>query len=202
LSNTTVNTRSRRETHKTRTRSTLREAALELFASRGYDTTTVEEIAEKAGVSARTFFRYFPTKDTVLFLSRGDWVRSVASAHLEQSVSMSDARALTASFVEVGSGLAQRRDSLLLYERAVASSPTLRGCEVDRKRVDTATIAGAIAARRGRQWPDEDCNLLAEVGLLTHHRALDRWLAGAPTADLRAMISDEFQRLTDILAGA
>lgn len=53
-------------TRTTRTRSRLQEAALRLFAARGYDATTVEDIAREAGVSHMTFFRHFPTKDAVV----------------------------------------------------------------------------------------------------------------------------------------
>jgi len=126
----------------------------------------------------------------------------VASAYLEQPGSMSDAHALSVSFVEVGSGLVQLRDSLILYERAIASSRTLRGREVDRRREDTEAIAGAIAARQRLSQPDEGCNLLAAVGLLTHNCALDRWLAGPTTVDLAETIADEFSRLTDLLGHA
>jgi AcrR family transcriptional regulator len=57
----------RRETRKRDTRHALHEAAMTLFAERGYQETTVAEIAIAAGVSPRTFFGYFPTKDAVIF---------------------------------------------------------------------------------------------------------------------------------------
>lgn len=57
----------RREQHKQHTRAALEDAALLLFGRQGYESTTVEEIADAAGVSVRTFFRYFSSKQHVLF---------------------------------------------------------------------------------------------------------------------------------------
>lgn len=56
-----------REKHSTETRQRLVEVALELFVAQGYEATTVDEIAHGADVSPRTFFRYFPTKEALLF---------------------------------------------------------------------------------------------------------------------------------------
>jgi len=190
-------TPSLRDAHKSRTRRGLREAALKLFASQGYDTTTTEEIAEKAGVSARTFFRYFPTKESVLFLGERAWVHSFVEKYRGQPDSFSDVDAMWITLSEVASGLTQSRKSLQLYERALASSPTLRGQEQDHQREDVETVAEAIAARRGLRRADEASTLLAAVCLLTFLRALGAWLAGPARASLSEIIDEEFRLLAE-----
>jgi AcrR family transcriptional regulator len=186
-----------RDKHKSQTSNALREAALKLFAARGYDATTTEEIAEKAGVSARTFFRYFPTKESVLFFGGRDWTRSVAEEYPRQAASLTDLQAMRAAFTATAPRLARRRQSLLLSMRAVASSPTLRGLQYDHVQEDIETLAAAIATRRALPAPNESCALLAAVSLLAYRRALDTWLAGPPTDDLAALITEEFRLLEE-----
>src|SRR5260221_13875291 len=63
-----------RERHAERTRDAIVAAAYELFAAKGYAETTIDEIAERADVAPRTFFRYFPAKEAVLFQGADDQV--------------------------------------------------------------------------------------------------------------------------------
>jgi AcrR family transcriptional regulator len=188
--------RALRDEHKAHTERTLRDAALKLFASQGYDTTTIDEIAEKAGVSARTFFRYFPTKESVLYLHERLWFQSLTEIYLSQPRSLSDVEALKATFVDQAPALAVKRKSLQLYTRALASSTTLRGRKQDRHKEDTDELARAVATRRGVGTPDEACFLLAAVSLLAHMRALDAWIENDDGLDL----SERVVREMDILA--
>ena len=96
---------------------------------------------------------------------------------------------------KVAPELAKRRKSLGLYERAVASSVTLRGGVQDHVQQDIATLAEAIAQRRELAEPDESCTLLAAVVLVTYRRAVLRWLAGPATKNPRDIIDDELQLL-------
>jgi AcrR family transcriptional regulator len=178
----------------------LRKAALELFASQGFDTTTTEEIAERAGVSVRTFFRYFPNKELVLFRGRYDAIQAFAQQLLDQPASSSDLDAMRAAFMASAPGFADRRKALVLYERAVASSPTLRGNEQDRYVADVHTLAKAISTRRGLAVPDERCSLLAAIGLLANRRALGRWLTGPASGDFADAVADEFDLLAELFA--
>jgi AcrR family transcriptional regulator len=189
-----------RTEQKGRTRDALRRAALELFASRGFDTTTAEDIALQAGVSGRTFFRYFPTKESVLWAGERHWVESFTQRYPVQPAELSDVDAMCATIIELAPSLGSARRSLLQYRQAVASSVTLRGREQDHTREDTEKLAEAIAARRGSDRVDESCVLLAAVGMLTYLRALEAWLAGPDDADIARVIADEFKILNENFA--
>jgi AcrR family transcriptional regulator len=190
---------SRRQAHKMRTERLLQQAALELFAKQGYDETTTEAIAEKAGVSPRTFFRYFATKESVLFVGEYDWFQTFTSDYAQQPAELSDVDAMLATLLNLAPGHEKRRRALMLYEKAVASSPTLRGGVHDRQQTDIATLADSVAKRRGLSKPDESCFLLGAVFLLTYRRALTAWMAGPASADLAAMITRNFELLKGLL---
>jgi AcrR family transcriptional regulator len=191
---------SRRQAHKMQTKRMLQLAALDLFAKLGYDETTTEAIADKAGVSPRTFFRYFATKESVLFVGESDWFQTFAEEYANQPLTLSDVDAMRATFVSLGPGWVKIRRSLLLYERAVASSPTLRGVVHDRQQNDIARLAEAIARREGRARPDERCYLLGAIGLVSYRRVLTKWLAGPASADVAELVAAEFDILKGLFA--
>jgi AcrR family transcriptional regulator len=184
-----------RDRNKESTRRALRDAALKLFAVHGYDATTTEEIAEKAGVATRTLFRYFPTKEHILYHGEEDWIHDFVGTYPTQPATLSDLDAMRATLVSLTPHFAKSRQSLLLYRRAVASSPALRGREHDHQEQIIAILAQAIAARRRRRAADEACVLVASVGLLTYLRAQDRWLAGPTNGSLARAITKEFKLL-------
>lgn len=174
---------SRRQEHKLRTQRALQQAALDLFSEQGYDDTTTDEIAERAGVSPRTFFRYFPTKESVLFVGEYGWFQSFTKQFLAQPEELGDFEAIRQTLITLAPGLAKIRKALLLYEKAVASSVTLRGGVHDRQQDDIATIADAIATRRGLGAADDGCTILATVALTTYRNALMKWLDGPQTVN-------------------
>jgi AcrR family transcriptional regulator len=198
---TQVRAQSLRDAHKKRTRLALREAALKLFASQGFDTTTIEAIAEKVGVASRTFFRYFPTKESVLFLRENAWVKSFVQIYRAEHSALGDVDAMCAALAQLASSFVQDRESQSLFRRIVASSPTLRGRIEEHLEETIQKVAEVIATRRGLSQPDESCFLLAEVGVVTHRRAMHAWLAqpGTPLSDA---IVEEFRLLKELLLNA
>jgi AcrR family transcriptional regulator len=178
----------------------LRDAALKLFAAKGYDATTAEEIAEEVGVSVRTFFRYFPLKESVMFSGKHAWIQSFAELCRAQPAALSDLDAMCAALVAATAEIDRNRRSLRLYERAVASSPTLRGLAQNHYEQDMDRVAHAIAARHGLARADRSSTLLAAVGMLIYRRALDTWLAGPPDAQLGDVIAENFRLLAEAIS--
>lgn len=191
----------RREEHKHKTKRALQQAALELFARDGFDATTTEEIAERAGVSPRTFFRYFPTKESVLFVGQYGWLQSLTRHFLAQPAPLGDLEALRQTLVSFAPRLAASRQSFILYEKATSSSPTLRGRVQDNIADEVVELGAAIATRRGLSKPDEHCALLAATVLVVYRRAISRWVDGPAKVQPGQVIDEEFDILLESVAG-
>lgn len=190
--------RSPRGEHADRMRNALLEAALDLFSANGYDETTTDQIAESAGVSPRTFFRYFPTKESVLFFGEYDFIDAVSGVYLAQPEELSDFEAMANSFALLAPGLKRIRKRIAQYHEAVASSLVLLGRERRNHEANAETVAKVIAERRRLPSPDSECQLLASIGMLLVERALNQWLA-APGRALDDFIRQEFAALPAVL---
>jgi AcrR family transcriptional regulator len=190
--------RSPRSEHADRKRNDLLEAALNLFSANGYDETTTDQIAESAGVSPRTFFRYFPTKESVLFFGEYDFIDAVSGVYLAQPEKLSDFEAMANSFALLAPGLKRIRKRIAQYHEAVASSLVLLGRERKNHEANAETVAKVIAERRRLPAPDDECRLLASVGMLLVERALNQWLA-TPSRALDDLIRQEFAALPAVL---
>jgi len=190
--------RSPRGEHADRVRNALLEAALDLFSANGYDETSTDQIAESAGVSPRTFFRYFPTKESVLFFGEYDFIDAVSGVYLAQPEELSDFEAMANSFALLAPGLKRIRKRIAQYHEAVASSLVLLGRERKNHAANAETVAKVIAERRRLPSPDSECQLLASIGMLLVERALNQWLE-APGRALDDLIRQEFAALPAVL---
>lgn len=190
--------RSPRGEHADRTRNALLEAALNLFSANGYDETTTDQIAESAGLSPRTFFRYFPTKESVLFFGEYDFINAVTGVYLAQPEDQSDFEAMANSFALLAPGLKRIRKRIAQYHEAVASSLVLLGRERRNHEANAETVAKVIAQRRRLAAPDNECRLLASVGMLLIERAMNQWLQ-TPSRALDDLIRQEFAALPAVL---
>jgi AcrR family transcriptional regulator len=163
------------------------DAALRLFAKQGYDETGTEQIAAEAGVSPRTFFRYFPTKESVLFFGEYDFIRSFGDVLLAQPEEVSDLAAIRDSLIVLAPSIERLRPQVALYRSAVASSVQLMGRKHIHGVKHTADMADAIARRRGLEAPDAGAQLMAALCYIVLGHAIDTWVEGAHATTTSAL---------------
>jgi len=185
-----------------RTRKALIDAALNLFAENGFDETSTDEIAAAAGVSPRTFFRYFPTKESVLFFGEYDFIRLFSGALAAQDPSIPDLEAICSALIALAPRVEPLRERVRLYELAIASSMLLRGREQAAAEDNIKVMSEAIADRRRLAQPDESCEILSSLSNIALRRALQAWLASPPRQKLAELIPVEFNRIADVVAEA
>ena len=162
-------TEGRREQHKATTRRALEDAALRRFAADGYDETSVDAIAADAGVSTRTFFRYFATKDEVLDMGRGE-----RQAELRAVVAAASGSGLDVVRVAVGAlaeGFAEHRERVALRQQAALTSPVLRGRLFDTFASWERALASALADRG-----EPEAETMAAVGIAVFRTAVSAWV--------------------------
>ena len=174
----------------------LQQAALELYREHGYELTTAAEIAAKAGVTERTFFRHFADKREVLFdgeTSLGDILNgAVRDAPAELGPWETLFRAFQAAehlFVENRAFAEPRR-------RVIDSSPALQERALAKTR---ALIAGLAAALRARGVPDNEALLAAQMGMAALGHAVASWFDDGST-DLSTCLVQAFHRVRDLSA--
>lgn len=114
-----------RERKKARTRDALGRAATRLYLERGFEGTTIEDIVEEAGVSRRTFFRYFPTKEAAFFADHAErMARFTAEVALLRG-GLGPWRGVCEALLRVAGGYEDDVASSLAWHRALRASPTL-----------------------------------------------------------------------------
>lgn len=145
---------------KASTRRAIRTHAMALFAERGYERTTVEQIAAAADVSPSTFFRYFPTKEDVAL--QDDYDALLTAAFRAQPAALPPVRALRNAIDDVFSSIPERdRDQEIERARLVATVPDLRARMLVQVADLIHVVAEALAERVGRPADDFEVHNLA-----------------------------------------
>ena len=182
-----------RERKKIKTRQTIRREAFRLFDANGYAATTVEQIADAAEVSPSTFFRYFPSKESLLLADDLDPL--VLAAFKAQPPELSPSQAIRRAYKDV---LAHLSEEQLEFEntrqRLIFSIPELKAALYDEYYRTVTVMAEAMGDRIGRSAGDFEVRVFvgAMVGAMmaaydsapktpdTIYRALDFLDAGMP----------------------
>ena len=164
-----------REQKKRYTRDLLERRARELFERKGFDATTIDEIAEAALVSPRTFFRYFASKEDVVFASHAAelaWLRQLVAARPpDESPEVALARAL----VEFGKVPEERHEDLLARVRLIMANPSLLARRLLLHREWEVGIAEELALRERVEGPTLELRILAATGVAAFSTATFIW---------------------------
>lgn len=179
---------------KAQTRRTIQQCALDLFVTKGFEATTVDEIAAAAGVSHMTFFRYFPHKEDVVESDDYDPM-------LEELIAARPAAEapFTAIHASVHAGLnailPTDRDALLVRTRLVLGTPALRSRNWMAQDTTRDLFARALARRSGRTDPDFAATVQAAAAVGALGAAITAW-AQVDGGDLPAFVDEAFAALT------
>lgn len=186
----------RRERKKLATRAALEEAALRLFAERGYEATTIEDITEAADVSLRTFFRYFASKEDVLLAEQLDDLIRMQQALAAAPDDLPPMGLIT----EVLRGLALAAEdghhALLDRIRIIDSAPSLHARQLEHYAAFERAITVEVARRRGVD-PDRDLLSVMHgiVGMAAIRSAFAVWVSSDGAEDLTALLDSALSRV-------
>lgn len=181
------------------TRDRLREAALELFARKGFEETTTAEIAAAAGVTERTFFRNFADKRDVLFASQEDYVQRFLTG-----IAAAPAGAAPLELVAAGleGGSAFFTDELRPHSRkrqtVIEANPALKERELLKGRRLAAALGEAL---RTRGVPEPAATLAGETGASVFHVAFGQWIAPGETRSIAEIARGLLAELGALHAG-
>ena len=151
----------------------LRAAALELFEERGYDRTTVGDIAERADLTERTFFRYFADKREVLFAGSEELEKLIASGVASAPEAMSPLEVVVEALAASSPMFEARRTHARKRQALIAAHAELRERELIKS---TKLAAALLSGLRERGVPRATAALLAQTGTTLFHNAFERWI--------------------------
>jgi AcrR family transcriptional regulator len=187
-----------RERKKARTREALQDAAMARFVRQGFDGTTVEEIAEACEVSPRTFFRYFPTKEDVLFADAATRRERLLAVIAERPLDEPPFVALRAAMRALADDYRHDRRAMVDRSRIVAASPHLQAYKAEHQHGWEAEVVDVLERRARAQHAAvsrTELHLVTAVCTATLRVALDAWVADPTAPDLGVLLDDAFARV-------
>jgi AcrR family transcriptional regulator len=189
-------------------RGRLEQAALELYLERGFEQTTVAEIAKRAGLTERTFFRYFADKREVLFWGAGSLQELLVNTVASAPDGAAPIDAIAAAFEAAGAMIQQRPEYSRQRQAVIAANAGLQ----ERELIKLAALSAALAdALRRRGVADPAASLAAEAGTAVFKIAFERWISKTSppdeastdeaSTDLPRIIRESLDELKAVTAG-
>jgi AcrR family transcriptional regulator len=175
----------------------LREAAFELFEQRGYEQTTVADIAARAGLTQRTFFRHFADKREVLFRGSNE-LRDTMVAGVDEAPEAASALEAVSGALEAA-GTVFVRDFARRRQAVILANPELQ----ERELIKLAGLTRALAdALRRRGIPDPVAGLAAETGIAVFRITFERWVTDPAERPWGEHLHEALAELGELVLGA
>jgi AcrR family transcriptional regulator len=175
----------------------LEQAAFALYHERGFENTTVAEIAERAGLTERTFFRHYADKREVLFAGSAALQELLVTTVTQADDGVAPIDAVAAAIEAAGGVLEERREHARRRQALIAANAELH----ERELVKLASLAAALAeALRARGVAEPAASLTAEAGIGVFRIAVERWVEDDQQT-LPQIVRDSFDQLKAVAAG-
>lgn len=189
------------ETHVERRRRLLRDdigrIAIDMFAERGFDAVTVDDIAEAADISQRTFFRYFASKDSIVldFARRVD--RRLVEAFDARPASEGAVDALRNAYVATSHVEPEHRQRIVQIARVLALTPKLEAMAHGEDARASDALIGKVAKRMGVRADDRRARVLVTAATAVVRVEFQRWADVGGKGDPSELIASAFDVLAD-----
>jgi AcrR family transcriptional regulator len=171
---------------------------MQLFTERGFENTTVAEIAERAGLTERTFFRHFTDKREVLFAGSASLVELLAEHVAGAPETATPIDAVSGALQAAGAVIQQRGDWSRRRQAVIVANSELQ----ERELIKLASLASTLAeALRRRGVDDPGASLTAEAGIVAFKVAYERWVQQPTKRNLPRLIQESLDQLRAITAG-
>lgn len=179
-------------------RGRLGQAAMELYVERGFEQTTVADIAERAGLTERTFFRHFTDKREVLFVGQEDFHESFVSVIAAVPAGTPPLETVAAAIRHVAEVFEPRRPWSQERSRVIAANPGLQ----ERELIKLAHVSDAIAAAlRERGVSEPAASLTAQSGIAVFHVGFTQWIAEDNARPFTEIITQGLAELKSVVGG-
>ena len=170
---------------------------MRLYAERGYEQTTVADIAAEAGLTARTFFRHFADKREVLFAGSEVLLERMVEALGAAPLDGGPMRAIAAALDAAARVLGHNREYSGRRQALINANAEL----LERELIKMAGIATALTdGLRRRGVSPADARLAAEAGIAVFRVAWEQWVAGPAEQEIAALMVTTMERLTTVTA--
>lgn len=179
-------------------RGRLEQAAFELFLERGYDQTTVADIALRAGLTERTFFRHYADKREVLFSGETELKDEMLGVLAGLAPDVPTIESVRIAIEAIASVMRDLRAGARKRQRIIDAHADLQERSLIKRANVTAALADGLT-KRG--VPDAEANLAADLGMAIFYLAFARWIDDPQEREFADIVHEGFEQLKSLASG-